>query len=188
MALALGAQNCVPLQWTKRLEQAAVLVAEDRLTNAQISETVGIAMRTLDYWKQHPDFAQRVAEHVERFAEVTLRRGIARRERRVAALDDRWNRLQRVIEERAEDPGVADEPGGRTGLIVRTEKQVGKATAVEYAVDTGLLKELREHEKQAAQELGQWAEKHEHTGGDGKPLIFTIAIDRRDDPDADGDS
>jgi hypothetical protein len=29
----------------------------------------------------------------------------------------------------------------------------------EYQVDTGLLKELREHEKQAAQELGQWSDK-----------------------------
>jgi hypothetical protein len=29
----------------------------------------------------------------------------------------------------------------------------------EYEVDTGLLKELREHEKQAAQELGQWSDK-----------------------------
>jgi hypothetical protein len=32
-------------------------------------------------------------------------------------------------------------------------------TVEEYQVDTGLLKELREHEKQAAQELGQWSEK-----------------------------
>jgi hypothetical protein len=29
----------------------------------------------------------------------------------------------------------------------------------EYAVDGVLLKELREHEKQAAQELGQWSDK-----------------------------
>jgi hypothetical protein len=29
----------------------------------------------------------------------------------------------------------------------------------EYSIDTGLLKELRDHERQAAQELGQWAEK-----------------------------
>jgi hypothetical protein len=29
----------------------------------------------------------------------------------------------------------------------------------EYEVDTGLLKALLDHEKQAAQELGQWSEK-----------------------------
>ena len=28
-----------------------------------------------------------------------------------------------------------------------------------YSVDTGLLRELREHEKLAAQELGQWEER-----------------------------
>jgi hypothetical protein len=32
-------------------------------------------------------------------------------------------------------------------------------TVEEYQVDTRLLKELREHKKQAAQELGQWSEK-----------------------------
>ena len=51
---------------------------------------------------------------------------------------------------------------------MRTLKQLGRGdeaeTVEEFRVDTGLLKELRETEKQAAQELGQWAEKHEVTG------------------------
>jgi hypothetical protein len=51
----------------------------------------------------------------------------------------------------------------KKGLLVRTHKQLGSAEypniVEEYEVDTGLLKELREHEKQAAQELGQWSEK-----------------------------
>ena len=38
------------------------------------------------------------------------------------------------------------------------------------SLDVGLLKELREHEKQAAQELGQWTEKRELTGKDGGPI------------------
>ena len=89
-----------------------------------------------------------------------------------------------MIEARAEEH--KDVPGGSTGLLVRQVKLVkiysvpgqdleddepdaadvlcsAKLNQVvyEYAVDTGLLKELREHERQAAQELGQWTEKHE---------------------------
>jgi hypothetical protein len=54
-------------------------------------------------------------------------------------------------------------PGAETGLLTRTYKQIGSGEGAEkveeYQVETGLLKELREHEKQAAQELGQWADK-----------------------------
>jgi hypothetical protein len=60
-------------------------------------------------------------------------------------------------------------------------------TVEEYAVDTALLKELRAHEQQAAQELGQWLDKHEHTGKDGESLVFTIQLDKPDD-DSDSDA
>lgn len=60
---------------------------------------------------------------------------------------------------------MKDVPGGNTGLLVRTTKGIGSGDTFqivdEYAVDTGLLRELREHEKQAAQELGQWIDKSE---------------------------
>jgi hypothetical protein len=70
--------------------------------------------------------------------------------------------MQAVIEERAADPTM-QAPGASTGLLTRTQKQIGAGnsavTVEEYQVDTRLLKELREHEKQAAQELSQWSEK-----------------------------
>ena len=81
---------------------------------------------------------------------------------RVDALNVRWGRLQAVIEERAADPTM-QAPGSSTGLLTRTQKQIGSGdsavTVEEYQVDTRLLKELREHEKRGAQELGQWSEK-----------------------------
>ena len=59
-------------------------------------------------------------------------------------------------------------PGGRAGLLVRRVKSIGAGEnareVVEYEVDTALLKELRELERQAAQEAGQWATKHEVRG------------------------
>lgn len=57
---------------------------------------------------------------------------------------------------------MPDVPGGKTGLLVREIKSIGAGPnsreVEEYKVDTGLLKELREHERQAAIELGQWQE------------------------------
>ena len=46
-------------------------------------------------------------------------------------------------------------PGGASGLLVRDYK--GKeADQLVYKVDTGLLGELRGHERQAAEEAEQW--------------------------------
>lgn len=96
--------------------------------------------------------------------------------------------MQQVIAERAEDIELQDVAGGKTGLIVHNVKGVGKGEDFQlidlYEVDTGLLKELREHEKQAAQELGQWTEKKDLTTN-GQPLRFTISIDRKEDDDSD---
>jgi hypothetical protein len=57
---------------------------------------------------------------------------------------------------------------------VRTYKAVGGATVEEYAVDTGLLREMRAHEEQAARELGQWVERQTQdltTGGQPVQLV-----------------
>lgn len=48
--------------------------------------------------------------------------------------------------------------GAETGLMVHTVTYLKDGRREEWAVDTGLLKELREHEKQAAQELRQWSD------------------------------
>ena len=118
--------------------------------------------------------------------------GIANRQNRIDALNDRWLKMQQVITERANDPLVQNVPGGTTGLIVPKPMLVKVYDAggeesdtlhptkesemsYEYAVDTGLLKEMRETEKQAAQEMGQWSEKRELTGKDGGPIEITDA-------------
>jgi hypothetical protein len=53
-----------------------------------------------------------------------------------------------------------------------------------YSVDTALLKELRDLEKQAAQELGQWTAKTEIVT-DEKPrrILIPDADDRREPED-----
>lgn len=188
--------------WNRKTERAALQVADDVLTDAQIATEAGVTKRTLELWKQRPDFRARVDQHVKDFAAAIKGRGIAERLNRVDALNDRWRRMQRVIDERAADDAsgtyeaqlgtgydVRREtrrvPGWTTGLLVRTEKIIGTGPkaqkVVEFSVDTGLLSELRQHEKQAAQELGQWTEKSDLTSG-GKELSFTLRIDRGETP------
>lgn len=153
-------QKKAGFDWTPTSERAAQLLAAGELTTVEICEQLKICRTTLWNWRQYADFAARVEQHQEEIRVEVRRRGIGLLERRVASLDDRWSRLHRVITARAEDPEMQGVPGGDTGLLVRKVKKIGSGDDAEivneYAVDTGLLAELREHEKQAAQELGQW--------------------------------
>jgi hypothetical protein len=60
--------------------------------------------------------------------------------------------MNRLLELRAVE--MADIPGGDTDLLVRD--LTGDVEV--YTVDVDLLRELRAHERQAGQELGQWME------------------------------
>lgn len=178
----------VVYQWTAERELAAQLCAEGIATEAEIAKKVGIDKRQVQRWKKDPAFAERVRATVAALVEASRQRTIGRREDRVEALQRRWLLLQQVMDERAADPRMQDIPGGKTGLIVIKESEgvavkdpanpdgPERAVAVptEVAVDTGFLKELREHEKQAAQELGQWTEKRELTGANGGTIPITI--------------
>jgi hypothetical protein len=159
-------RNATPFTWTVAREKAAALLADGELTDREIAAEVGVDRPTLWRWRQHPDFAARVRETVEKAGEEMARHAIALKNRRLREYDRRWRALQQVIEERAADPSMQSVPGGRTGLLVRTVKVIGSGEAArevaEYRLDVGLLKELRDLERQAAEEAGQWA---------GRPVV-----------------
>ena len=174
---------------------AAQLLAEGRLTLTQIAERLNIDRRTLWVWKKNPAFQRMVDKRAAVIDAATLGAAITNRNRRIARLNETWHRLQDVIEARAADPSMAKVPGGTTGLLSHDVKSVGggdSATIVDvYEVDTALLKELRETEKQAAIELGQWQEKNENKG-DGDNVADAVQEDEEYDreqagagPDAD---
>lgn len=153
-------------EWTEQRELAAQLLADGRLSDWEIAEKCGICRATLYNWRQAPEFARRVTEHLAVFRDEVHRRGLASRDRRVKRQNDHWNRLQAVIEKRADEYAKAHEkhttdpkgnppihPAALTGLLVWTEDG--------WEVDTALLRELRALEQHAAKELGQWSEKHE---------------------------
>lgn len=155
--------------WTHPREEAAFLIAEDRLTDQAIADKLGICKRTLTNWKARPEFRLRVDEHVAEFKRLVRSRGLAILERRVDQMNDRWKRMQQVILERGASTEHGKFAGGATGLLVIQHKMLAEEIVKEAAVDTGLLKEMRELEKQASQELGQWAENTvvEHRDGSG---------------------
>ncbi len=165
-------------EWTPEKERIVTLLAEGELTDREIVQQFSIHIRTLYRWKNVPVFALRVEEEKRALGDLALRYAIGKRERRIKNLNDRLERMHQVIRDRAAEPEMADVPGGPTGLMVRTKKGIGAGENLqifdEYAVDTGLLKELREHEKQAAIECGQWAERREMTGPNGGPVPVTF--------------
>jgi hypothetical protein len=155
-------------KWSKRRRLAAQLVAEDALTDEQIAERCGVKRDALATWKRHPDFKAEVARILNETRAALLSKVILTKQNRLDALNDRHGRMRRVIDERATDPSMGTVAGGATGLLVHRERMIGTGRNAqrvdEYEVDTGLLGEMRATEKQAAQELGEWTEKREHSG------------------------
>lgn len=139
-------QNVTAFAWTKGKAQAAVRLAEDDLSDEQIADEAGVNRRTLDRWKQHPEFAARVKDLVAEMTARAQRRGFARRERRIDRYNRRLDQVGRVLDEE---------------------------------LDTGLLREERKLLQQLAQDIGQWAEKHEITGPDGGavPIRYITVAD-----------
>jgi hypothetical protein len=166
-------------EWTTGSEKAAWLLAEGRLSDDKIAEAAKVSRSRLARWKLHPEFVARVASLVDEYRQLIRRLGLSILERRVASLNDRWNRLRRIMDERSVDPSMKGVPGGTTGLLVRQLKGLGSGDTFqvveEYAIDTTLLRELREHERQAAQELGQWVERQQFAADpDNLPVVKVL--------------
>jgi len=135
-------------------------------------------LRSLKSWSSAFGWQTRLGQVADEERQAIVAQGIAERQNRVDAYGDRWGRMRQVIAERAADKELADVPGGKTGLLVRTFRTIGgrgdPQIVEEFAVDVGLLREMREIEKQAAQDLGQWVEKGELTGKGGSPLLKDV--------------
>ena len=170
-------QEMIPSNEPTQVSEAAELLAAGELSQAEIAERVGVDRRTLWRWRQDPEFMAKVEAIRAGLSDQAYDRGVALRFLRIKALNDRWNRLRRVIEARADDPDLAGAPGGSTGLLVRKIKSVRDGNdnrlVEEFEVDTGLLAELRAIEQHAAKELGQWTDKQEVSGKDGGPIEIT---------------
>lgn len=148
------------------------------------------------------DIAAAIAEYK---AEVKAR-GIAEKQNRIDAANDRHRRMQAIIEARqlryqaaldVDSPEAAAAQAAKkvfggevpyeatTGLLAAKETMTSTGMRiVEYHLDAPLLKSMLEHEKQVAQEVGEWVEKGELSGKDGEPLTIrsvSVPLPVRDD-------
>lgn len=131
--------------------------------------------------------------------------------RRADELRERKALLEKVIEERADDAEqlmqmrreqweqmteqerrhthwLMSIPGAATGLLARGVKGAANTLIETWELDSALLAEIRAidamllaHEKQAAQELGQWSEKRELTGKNNGPIVLIREVHEHDD-------
>lgn len=155
-------------------------MAEDELTNERIAAACGVSRQALAKWKAAPEFQTRVTAIRAELDAAVMRYAIAKRRNRVRRLTQDWERLQAIVAARAAAM-QGEAPGAETGLLVRTEKHIGQMEIVEYTVDTGLLKELRDSEKQAAQELQQWVDKSERKHDGSEDFLAALRAFAHDD-------
>jgi hypothetical protein len=170
---------------TEQKQLAARLVAKNK-TSVEIAQQCGVSGRTVFLWKADKQFQAEVTRVREQWRETVRNQGTADQDFRLRSLNDRHERLRRVIEERSQSPEFQNAAGGKTGLLTVTYKMQsigdGESSAIpEYAVDTGLLAEMRAIEIQAATEMGQWKTRTEHeekkvTTIDATPAAVLLAM------------
>src|SRR5207245_3453817 len=94
-----------------------------------------------------------------------LNRGLARKERHVAMLNESHQKMLQVIDERAASPDLANVPGGKTGIVTKTIKGIGNGDDFQiveiYEVDTATIGKICDIQKLVAEELGQRVERTE---------------------------
>ena len=168
------------MRWLVRHERAAQLVA-NKVPFKDIATELGVSVQAIDNWQQEPQFRARVQEilSIQRAALMDL--GIADKRARVARLEDKVLKLEaffaaRAAQQQARLEGLPAIPGAETGLVAVTYKSAGKKVIEEYAADTGSIAEMRNLLRQAAIELGEWTEKQELTGKDGKDLTTHVTV------------
>jgi hypothetical protein len=162
-------QNVTPPALETRHKEAARLLAEGELTDAEVATRFKLSRVQLWRWKRMPEFAALVREITDSLGELALRYAIGRRARRFAAYQRRWEALETIARDR--------------GYLVTTVKGIGGGDnwreVEEVAFDAALARELRELEKQAATEAGQWVEKVAPTSPDGNDPYQPFSEDER---------
>jgi hypothetical protein len=109
---------------------------------------------------------------------------ISSRTARVAALQKRWDRVRAGLDLIRDQRGgdMTDLPGGASGML-RRDYEGKEADRLVTCINPGvvsLVAELRGHERQAAEELGQRKTHHEvRKVIDASPAAITLALEKR---------
>lgn len=155
--------------WTTSLDQAAFLIAEDRMSLKDVEEKTGVATSRLKRMLTLIDgeFTKRVEKYRQDWITKLKNKGSANRDIRINVLDEMHDKLVQIYRDRAKFYKNKKHPGVNTGMMIRTIKAVGHGPKAKFVrgweLDKDLTKEIREIELQMAKELGQWSEKTENT-------------------------
>lgn len=156
---------------TEPQEQAALLVAQGRLSQRVIAKRVEISKRTLTYWQLEPEFRETVARHRDAFRkaaeqqrEEISKHGLALKLERIFQKMRRHAYLRRIQRARSKDERILCYLGKDLGLAAGLfcVRYKGKdADREEFALDTRMLAEFNQLEKDIAIEVGDWKAKRE---------------------------
>lgn len=117
-----------------------------------------------------------IKEAIDRYRAEIKRKGIAAQQNRIDSYVSDFTLTTQIMAERAEDSDIAQGPGGKTGLIVRTIKGLGSGdnftTVEEFAFDAALLTARQTLRRQIAEELGEWQDNLNLSGD----LTTTVRI------------
>jgi hypothetical protein len=91
------------LALTPMQELAARLVAQDTLLDRAIALECGVVKSTLERWKNKPAFRSAVERHRLAWRQLILEEGIADKARRIERLQKRWDAIDSVFRQRAQE-------------------------------------------------------------------------------------
>lgn len=167
---------------TEQQNQAALLIAQGKLTLEAIAKQTGAGYRSVKRWnEENPDFQAAVATHKASFQQEAAAwrakmsaEGLAKKEERVFAKMRRHAQLKKVQRAIANwfAQGGPDNPkslpqylaeiGVAAGLVcIRYKGKEGDVP--EFAINTAMLQGYDELEREIAIEVGQYKQQVEHS-------------------------
>ena len=171
---------------TEPQEQAALLIAQGRLSQAVIAKRAEISKRTLTYWQKEPEFRETVARHRDAFRKAAEQQreeisklGLALRRERIFQKMRRHAHLREIQLARSKDERILNYLGQDTGVaagLICVRYKGKDATQEEFVLDTGMLAEFDELERDIAIEVGDWKEKHEINPPPEPPSAKVLAL------------
>ncbi len=146
---------------TIKQQRAALMVAEDVLTDEEIAAEAGITRQGLVNWKQKPEFAALVAEHIEAFKDRALVEGFADKRARVQLLNAMTFDVSSKIQ--------------KNGYVREEVRIAANGEHISFEVfDKPMMSELRGLLDDIAKEMGDRKQIAEVSGPDGEPLVLGL--------------
>jgi hypothetical protein len=160
-------------------EIAASLTAQGRSAQA-IADELKVCRKTVERWRQVPQFRARVLDFQKAFYESIRQKGAAVMELRVQARQRRLAALYRIVRTRKGKEECGAAAWDDTGYMLRRDKMLGSGElatlTTEFELDTGILSAMFDLEEGIAVDMGQRRHKIDVNTPE-KPAILPAALE-----------